>query len=189
MGLWRLGLAARHGHHCLQDFVHGESETELRRRSENTSGTTLEESRESFLLPDGLGGVAQTSVLSFTLAGLDLQTRLDDIARCREVSSGHTGNGTSSQELNDTQLLSGRLAEEVLLEMVIRGEVDGGEGNVAQQASRSSLVQTNETQVAHNPHGRSFRGAFDGLGDFSLHLQANLDDFEGVSKDLRLLVE
>lgn len=102
-----LRLAARHGQECLEDFVGGEGETELRGGSEDSGGTTLEEGRETLFFPDGLGGVSEAGVRGFALAGLDLQTSLDDVAWRREVGGGHAGNGTGGKELQDTQLLGG----------------------------------------------------------------------------------
>jgi hypothetical protein len=86
----------------LEKFVTGEGETELRRRSKDTSGTSLEEGTETFFLPDGLCAVTERCVLSFSLAGFYLQTSLDDVARSGQVSCRHTSNSTCSQELHDT---------------------------------------------------------------------------------------
>ena len=70
--------------------------------------------------------------------------------------------------------------------MAISGEVDGRKGNIAEQAGRSALVQSNETQISYDPHGRSLRCSFDGLGDLSLHLETNFDDLERVGEDLKM---
>lgn len=43
--------------------------------------------------------------MSLALSGLNLQTGLDDVARRGEVGSGHTSHGTSSEELEDAELL------------------------------------------------------------------------------------
>src|SRR6478735_1308727 len=73
--------------------------------------------------------------------------------------------------------------------MAVGGEVDGGKGNIAEQARRSALVQSNETQISHNPHGRSLRCSFDGFGDLSLHLETNFDDLERVGEDLKCICQ
>ena len=70
--------------------------------------------------------------------------------------------------------------------MAVGGEVDGRKGNIAEQAGRCALVQPNETQVSHDPHGRSLRCSFDGLGDLSLHLETNFDDLERVGEYLEM---
>lgn len=178
-----LGLAGI-GNDGLEHFVRGESETELGGRSEDSCRTALEEGREALLFPDGLGSVSQAVVGRLTLSGLNLETGLDDVARSGQVRSGHTGNGTSCQELNNTELVGGRLAEEVLLEMAVGGEVNGGERNITKQASRSALVKTDETQIANNPHSRSLRSTTNSLGDLALDLETNLDNFERVGEDL-----
>lgn len=117
----------------LQNFVACQCEPKLRRRSHDTCWTTLEESLEAFLLVDHLRAVTKTVVCSLALARFDLQTCLDNVAGCGKVRSGHTGDGTSSQHLDDTKLLLRALAKEVLLEMAVGREVDGGEGNYSCQ--------------------------------------------------------
>jgi len=113
----------------LQHFVAGQCKTELRRRSHDTGWSTLEEGLQAFLLPDRLRAITETVVGSIALARLDLKTCLDDVARCSKVGSGHTGDGTGSQHLNNTELLLSALAEVVLLQMAVCWEVDGGEGH------------------------------------------------------------
>jgi hypothetical protein len=81
----------------LKKLVTSESETELRRRTKNTGGSTLEEGAETFFLPDSLGTVAERCVLSLSLTGFYLQTSLDDIARSSKVCCRHTSNGTCRQ--------------------------------------------------------------------------------------------
>lgn len=131
--------------------------------------------------------MSQTVVTGFTLSGLDLETGLDDIARSGQVRGGHTGNGTSGQELQDTELVGGGFAKEILLQVGVGWEVNGGEGHITEQTSGSALVQTDETQVANNPHGRSLRGTTSRLGNLTLDLETNLDDFERVGEDLEFL--
>lgn len=55
---------------------------------------------------------------------------------------------------------------------------------ITQKTGAGSLVQANETQVPHNPHGRSPRDTLDVLGKFTLNLQPNLDNLKGVGEDL-----
>ena len=129
--------------------------------------------------------MTKTIVGGLTLSRLDLQTRLDDVARCGEVGRRHTSNSTGSQHLKNTQLLLCALAKEVLLEMAICWEVDGRERNfscqrrllkggeertITQKTSGSSLVQANETKISDDPHGRSFWNTFDVLRKFTLDL-------------------
>lgn len=185
--LFLRGAFAVHGEHALQDFVAGKSETELGRGTQDTGGTTLEECLEALLLEYGLGAVAEGSVLCVTLAALDLQTGLDDVERCGEVGGGHTGDGTGGEQLNNSELLGGRLAEEVLLEMAVEGEVNGREGHVTQQARGGTLVKTDETKVTHDPKSRALGDllalARSGLDGLTLNLQTNLDNLERVGED------
>ena len=63
------------------------------------------------------------------------------------------------------------------------GEVDGRERNVAQKTCTGTLVQTNNTQMLHNPNGRAtWYTAV--LGLFTLHLETNLDDLQWVGENL-----
>lgn len=68
--------------------------------------------------------MAERGVFCLSLSSFDLQTGFDDITRGGEVGSRHTGYGSGSQELDNTQLLGGRLAEEVCFQMGVRWEVD-----------------------------------------------------------------
>ena len=68
--------------------------------------------------------------------------------------------------------------------MVVGGEVDGGEGNIPEQAGGCSFVETDETEVLDDPHCGAAGSAFHRFGDFTLDLQANFDDFKGVGEDL-----
>jgi hypothetical protein len=86
----------------LKKLVTSESETELRRRTKDTGGSTLEEGAETFFLPDSLGAVAERCVLGLSLTGFYLQTSLDDVARGGKVCCRHTSNGTCRQQLQDT---------------------------------------------------------------------------------------
>ena len=147
--------------------------------------------------------MTKTVVGGLALSRLDLQTRLDHVAWCGEVGRGHTSNSTGSQHLKNTQLLLCALAKEVLLEMAVCWEVDGGEGNftcqrrfskgdeghtITQKTSGSSLVQANETKISDDPHSRSLWNTFDVLCKFTLDLQTNLDDFERVCEYLSIHV-
>lgn len=122
-------LRSGHRQHILEDFIRCKGETELRRGTENTSWSSLEESPEALFLPDGRRAVTQRRVSGLSLAGLDLQTSLDNIARGCQVSCRHTRNGTGGQELHNAKLLRLRLSEKVGLEVGIGGEIDGGERN------------------------------------------------------------
>ncbi|KAI6754925.1 hypothetical protein HG531_004031 [Fusarium graminearum] len=146
----------------IEDHLEGVAATTI---GTDTGRATLEEGSEALLLPDSLGSVSQAVVCGLALARLDLKSGLDDVAGCREF-------------------ICWGLAKEVLLEMAVGGEVDGGKGNIAEQTRRSALVQSDETQVAHNPHGRSLRCSFNGLGDLALDLETNLDDLEWVGENL-----
>ena len=129
--------------------------------------------------------MAETIVCGLAFSRLDLQTRLDDVAWCGEVGRRHTSNSTGSQHLKNTQLLLCALAKEVLLEMAVCWEVDGGEGDfscqrrslkvgeghtITQKTSGSSLVQANETKISDDPHSRSLWNTFDVLRKFTLNL-------------------
>ena len=72
--------------------------------------------------------------------------------------------------------------------MVIGGEVDCGKWNVAEEASGGTLVKANETKVLDDPHGRATGDAGDRFGNFTLDLQADLNNFEGVGEDLHQLL-
>jgi hypothetical protein len=55
---------------------------------------------------------------------------------------------------------------------------------VTEQASASTLVQSHQTQILHNPHGRATGSSLDRLGNLTLNLQADLDNLEGICEDL-----
>lgn len=120
-------MCAWHWEHLLEDLIRSERETELRRRPQDTGGTALEEGLETLFLPHGSSAVTEASVFGLTLASFDLKTCLDHVAGCRQVGSGHTGDGTGRQELDNTELVSGRFTEQVGLQMRICREVDGRE--------------------------------------------------------------
>lgn len=61
-----------------------------------------------------------------------------------------------------------------------------GELTVAEKTSTGSLVQANKTQIPDNPHGGSPRNTFNVLREFTLDLQADLDNLKGVREDLLL---
>ena len=131
--------------------------------------------------------MTEGGVLGVTLAALDLQTGLDNVEGSCEVCSGHTSNSTGGKKLYNAELLGGRLAEEVLLEMAVGGEVDGRERHVTHQASRGALVKTDKTKVAHDPHGRALGDllalASSGLDGLTLDLKTNLDNLKRVGED------
>ena len=176
--------AARHGQRLLQDLVRGEREAELGAGAQDAGGAALEEGAEALLGVDGAGAVSQRGVLGVALTGLDLQPGLDDVAGRGEVGGRHAGDGARGQELHDAELLVRAFAEEVPLQVVVRREVDGGEGHVAQQAGRRALVEPDQAEVLDNPHGGAAGDAFCGFGDFALDLEPDFDDFEGVGEDL-----
>ena len=132
--------------------------------------------------------MGERGVCGVALAGLDLEAGLDDVAGGGEVSGGHTGDGAGGEELEDAELLGGGLAEVVALEMVVGWEVDGGEGNVAEETRGCTLVETHQTEVLDNPHRRATRDAFERLCCLSLDLKTDLDDLEGVGEDLNILI-
>lgn len=180
-----LGLLARVRHDVLEQLVRGEREAELGRRPEDARGAALEEGPEALLLPDGPGRVAQARVRRVALARLDLQTRLDDVARRGQVRGRHAGDGAGREQLEDAELLGLRLAKEILLQVGVCREVDGREGHITEQARRRALVQTDQAEVADDPDGRPLRRTLDALGHLALDLETDLDDFEGVGEDLQ----
>lgn len=125
----RLRLRTRHGEPLLQDFIGGQGETKLRRGTDDTSGTALEERAKAFLLPDMRCAVAETGVADFALAGFDLQTGFDDVAGCCQVGGGHTGDGTGSEELDDAEFVGWGFAEHFGLQVGVGREVNGGKGD------------------------------------------------------------
>lgn len=125
----RLIMRTRHGEPLLQDFVGGQGETELRRGTDDTGRTALEERAEAFVLPDGCCAVAEAGVADIALAGFDLQTGLDDVAGCCQVGGGHTGDGTGCEELDDAELVAGGFAEHFGFQVRVGREVDSGEGD------------------------------------------------------------
>ena len=77
-----------------------------------------------------------------------------------------------------------RLPEIVTFKMVIGGEIDGREGNIAEETGRGTFVESHETEVTYDPHGGAPRSAFNRFGDFALDLEADFDNFQGVGEDL-----
>lgn len=55
---------------------------------------------------------------------------------------------------------------------------------VTEQAGAGSLVQANKTQVSYDPHSGSPRNTLYVLCEFTLNLQANLNDLERICEDL-----
>lgn len=55
---------------------------------------------------------------------------------------------------------------------------------ITKETSASSLVQTNKTQVLHNPESGATRSTLNVLGNLTLHLQSNFDDLKRVGEDL-----
>lgn len=56
---------------------------------------------------------------------------------------------------------------------------------ITQQTSGRTLVQTDETQVLHDPEGRAAGSSLNVLRNLTLDLQTNLDNLQGVGEDLR----
>ncbi len=128
--------------------------------------------------------MAQTGVCLLALAGFDLETGLDHVTGRCKIGSGHTGDRTGGEELDDTELVRSGFSEEVGFKVGVCREVDGGERDITEQTSAGALVQTDQTQVLDNPKRGAARSSLDGLGDLTLNLQANLDDFQGVGENL-----
>lgn len=55
---------------------------------------------------------------------------------------------------------------------------------ITKQTGAGSLVQANKTQVSYDPHSGSPRDTLYVLGEFTLNLQANLNDLERIREDL-----
>ena len=134
-------LGTRHGQQVLQNLIHGEREPELRRRAHDTRRTALEERLEALFFVHRLGAVGERGVSGVALASLDLETGLDDVAGGGEVGGWHTSDCAGGEELEDAEFLGGGLAEVVALEVVVGGEVDGGEGDVAEETGGGALVE------------------------------------------------
>lgn len=57
---------------------------------------------------------------------------------------------------------------------------------ITEKAGAGALVQSNQTQVLHNPHSRAARSSVDRLGNLTLHLEPDLDNFQRICEDLGL---
>lgn len=68
--------------------------------------------------------------------------------------------------------------------MVVGWEVNSREWYVSKETGGSTLVKAKNTQVFDDPHGGSTRGTFHVLGDLSLYLETDFDDFERIGEDL-----
>lgn len=64
--------------------------------------------------------------------------------------------------------------------MVVGWEIDRGERDVAEEAGRGAFIEANETKVLYDPEGRAAGDPFDGFRNFPLHLEADLDNFQGA---------
>jgi hypothetical protein len=177
-------LASRVREDTLKDLICGEGESELGRRSEDTRRTALEEGSETFFLPDSPGGVTESSVVGIALAGLDLESGLDHIARGGKVRSGHTSDGTGSEELHNTELLGLGLAEHILLEVEVCREVDRGEGNITKKACAGTFIETCQPKILNDEHS-SGPGGRSRLRGLSSNLEADLHNFQRVREDLK----
>lgn len=132
--------------------------------------------------------MAETGVAALALAGFDLESCFDDVAGSGQVCGWHTGHGTSGQEVQDAEFLLLGLAVEITLEMVVGWEVNGREGDIAEETGRGTFVEAYETEVANDPDCRATWGGGGGFGNFTLDLETDLDDFERVGEDLKELM-
>ena len=128
-------------------------------------------------LPEG-------SVFRFALSGFDLQSGFNDVAGGSEVGRWHAGNSARGEELYDAEFLGLAFAEEITFEVVVGGEVDSRERNVAKEAGGSTFVEADETEIFDYPHCGTPGDAINGFGDFALDLESDFDDFEGVGEHL-----
>lgn len=133
---------------------------------------------------DGFSAVPEGGVFCFAFAGFDLESGLDDIARGGQIRRGHACNCTCGQQLQDTQLLVRTFSEKVSLQVIVCWEVNSRKGDVAEQAGGSAFVKADETKILDYPHCGAPGSPIDGFGDFALHLETDLDDFEWVGEDL-----
>ena len=70
--------------------------------------------------------------------------------------------------------------------MGVGWEVDGREGDVAEEAGGRAFVEADETEITYDPEGGAFGWcAFCcGFDELALDLEADFDDFERVREDL-----
>jgi hypothetical protein len=182
-GLGLVGLS-RQRQNGLQELVRSKGASELRGAAHDTSRTALEERLEAFLLIDGGRTVEEATVMGLSLASFHLKTRLDDVKRRREVRGGHTGDGSRAQKLEDAQALGLGFAEDVLLEMSIGREVNCREWNVSKETRAGSFVKADQSQVFNYPDGGPPGHSLNVLGDLSLNLKTDLDDFQGAKRNV-----
>lgn len=145
--------------------------------------------------------MAQAGIFRLSLTRFNLQACLDDIAGRCEVGCRHTRNGACGEKLENPERLGRGLAENFGFQMRICREIDRRERNYAllahvqasimkavytitKQTCASPSVQTHQTQVLHNPEGRTTGSAFDSFSDLALNLQADLDDFKRIGEHL-----
>ena len=121
----------------LQPLVGDEGDAELRRGAAHARNGALPEGAEALLGVDLATSVDDAVVLGLAAPRDDLQPRLDDVGRRDERGGGHAGDGAGDQQ-RPRRVVAG-LVGEVELEVRVRREVDGGEGNVAHQACLRSL--------------------------------------------------
>ena len=72
--------------------------------------------------------------------------------------------------------------------MIVGREVDGREGDVAEEAGGGPFVEAHKTKVLDDPHCGAAGDAFDVFGELALDLEPDFDDFEGIGEDLSMLV-
>lgn len=112
-----------------------------------------------------------------------MQPCLDNVARGGEVGGRHTRDGAGSKELDDSEFLGRAFAKEITFEVVVAWEIDGGKGDVTEKTGTSTFVETDETEILDDPHGRA-SGNVSMFGHFTLHLEADFDDLERVCENL-----
>lgn len=100
--------------------------TKLRRASQNTGETTLEESAEAFLCWNLAKGVHETLVVRLSFSCLSLQACLDDVGGGGEVGRRHACNGCGKEGLAVAEDLAVfAFAKVVFFQMIVGCEVNG----------------------------------------------------------------
>jgi len=141
-----------HRQRVVQQLVGGQREAELRRRAQDAGRAALPERAEALLRHDLARAVRQPRVRGLALARLHLQPRFDHVARRRQVRGRHARDRARRQQLQHAELLGWRLAEQVLLQMRVRREVDGGEGDCGGELAR--VRHNTQTNLARSTYCR-----------------------------------
>ena len=177
-----LSLAFGKRDHSLQELVCKQRKSKLRRASQDTSGAAFEESSKAFFAVDLCDGIEDAMVGLLAGAGNDLQTCFNDIGGSGEVGGRHPSQCTGQQKLEWTKRLSFTLPEQVPLDVRVGREVNSRKRDVAEQASRSALIKPLQAKFANHFDCSDETGTGEPLG-FSLHLQADFDNFQRVCKN------